>query len=69
MYYSTSACFLSHSPVPGGKLEEGPLHPHYRVQTGSGVRCLQFDDNKIVTGHKDGTIKVGSCNDVHVWSR
>ena len=31
-----------------------------RVKTDSGIHCLQYDDNKIVTGHGDGPIKVGS---------
>ena len=37
---------------------------HYtltKIETGSWVLCLQFDDHKIVTGYQDGTIKVGSC--------
>ena len=45
-------------------LEANWRRGHYtvtRVQTGSGVRCLQFDDIKIVTGLADRTIKVGSC--------
>ena len=43
---------------------------HYtvtRVQTGSSVRCLQCDDKKVVTGHNDSMIKVGSCM-LHVCS-
>ena len=45
-------------------LEANWRRGHYtltRVETGSGVRCLQFDDIKIVTGHEDSTIEVGSC--------
>ena len=37
-----------------------------RVETRSTVWCLQFDDHKIVTGHGDRTIKVGSCYIIHV---
>ena len=64
-------CLLVFYPIPQS-LEANWRRGHYtltRVDTGSGVWCLQFDDNKIVTGHKDGTMKVGSYNDVHVWSR
>ena len=45
-------------------LEENWRRGHYtltRVKTGSRVWCLQYDDSKIVTGHWDHTIKVGSC--------
>ena len=38
---------------------------HYtltRVETGSFVWCLQYNYSKILTGHDDSTIKVGSCN-------
>ena len=31
------------------------------IETGSAVLCLQFDSVKIVSGHLDSTIKVGSC--------
>ena len=31
------------------------------IETGSPVFCLQFDSVKIVSGHGDNTIKVGSC--------
>ena len=55
-----SACFYS---IPQS-LEANWRRGHYTltsVQTGSTVLCLQYDDNKIVTGHYDSTIKVGSC--------
>ena len=45
-------------------LEANWRRGHYTltsVETGSTVWCLQFDDIKIVTGHEDNTIKVGSC--------
>ena len=28
-----------------------------------GVLCLQYDDNKIVSGHRDSTIKVCVCTE------
>ena len=46
-------------------LEANWRRGHYtlsRVETRSTVWCLQFDDHKIVTGHGDRTIKVGSYN-------
>ena len=36
---------------------------HYtvtRIETGNQVWCLQYDDNKIVTGQRDSTIRVSS---------
>ena len=44
-------------------LEANWRRGHYtltRVETGSMALCLQCDDNKIVTGQGDSTIKVGS---------
>jgi len=28
-----------------------------------GVRCHQYDDNKIVSGHRDSTVKVCVCTE------
>ena len=32
-----------------------------RLNTGSGVLCLQYDEKKMVTGHTDSAIKVCNC--------
>ena len=37
------------------------LYTLNRIETGSPVLCLQFDSVKIISGHFDSTIKVGSC--------
>ena len=45
-------------------LEANWRRGHYTVtsvQAGSPVWCLQCNDDMIVTGHEDSTIKVGSC--------
>ena len=31
---------------------------HCRSETSKGVYCLQYDDNKIISGLRDNTIKV-----------
>ena len=39
------------------------LHRIYcRSENSKGVYCLQYDDNKIVSGLRDNTIKVGVKN-------